>query len=242
MDQRLQSIIENFDTMKIEPDTPFKFHCTQCGKCCINREDILLNPLDLFKASKELRMTPQDFVNTYCDTYLGESSYMPIVRIRPRGSIKRCPLMKDRKCSIHKSKPTVCAMFPIGRVMRIEADKLNEKPIAADQIEFIYSDPGCGDNSELHTVREWLGAFDIPLQDEFFAKWQNTVLQLGPMIQKCITQFSEETVNRVITLAYVKLYLNYDTSNEFWPQFVENAEFIMALMKLMPDKRREYHV
>ena len=238
MDQRLQSIMDNFDRMKIEPDTPFKFHCTQCGKCCINREDILLNPLDLFRASKELGMTPLDFVEAYCETYLGESSRMPIVRILPRGSIKRCPLMKDRKCLIHKSKPTVCAMFPIGRVLRIEADKLAEMPIATDQIEFIFTNPGCGDNSESHTVREWLGAFGIPLQDEFFVKWQEVVLHLGPMIKKCIAQYSEETADRVITLCYVKLYLNYDTNEEFWPQFVENAEFIMTLMKLMPDKGR----
>lgn len=242
MDQRLQSIMDNFDRMKIEPDTPFKFHCTQCGKCCINREDILLNPLDIFRASKELGMIPQDFVKTYCDTYLGESSFMPIVRILPRGSIKRCPLMKDRKCSIHKAKPTVCAMFPIGRMMRIEADKLDDKAITADQIEFIFTNPGCGDNSESHTVREWLGAFGIPLQDEFFAKWQEVVLHLGPMIKKCIAQYSEETADRIITLSYIKLYLSYDTNAEFWPQFVENAEFIMALMKLMPDKRRKNHV
>ena len=242
MDQRIKEIVDNFDRMKIGLDTPFKFHCTQCGKCCINREDIMLTPFDLFRASKELEMIPKDFVETYCDTYLGESSHMPIVRIRPRGSIKRCPLMKDRKCSIHKSKPTVCAMFPIGRMLRIEADKLDEKPISADQTEYIFINPGCGDNSETHTVREWLGAFGIPLQDEFFAKWQEVVLHLGPMIEKCIDQFSEEIVEKVITLAFVRLYLDYDTSKEFWPQFIENSEFIMTLMKLMPDKRRKQHV
>lgn len=239
MDQRLKAIAENFDKMKIGPDTPFKFHCTQCGKCCINREDIMLNPFDLFRASKELEMTPQDFVKTYCDTYLGETSRIPIVRIQPRGTIKRCPLLKDRKCSIHNAKPTVCALFPIGRAFRIEAGKLDEKPIATDQIEYIFNAPHCGDNSETHTVREWLEAFGIPLQDEFFAKWQDVILHLGPSIQKCIDQFNEETVDRVITLCYVKLYLDYDTSKDFWPQFIENAGVIQKLIKLMPDERRD---
>lgn len=239
MDQRLKEIAENFDRMKIGLDTPFKFHCTQCGKCCINREDIMLNPFDLFRASKALGMTPQDFVKTYCDTYLGETSRIPIVRIQPRGTIKRCPLLKDRKCSIHNAKPTVCALFPIGRAFRIEAGKLDEKPIATDQIEYIFNDPHCGDNSETHTVREWLEAFGIPLQDEFFAKWQDVILHLGPSIQKCIDQFNEETVNRVLTLCYVKLYLDYDTSKDFWQQFVENAGVIQKLMELMPDERRD---
>lgn len=242
MDQRTQKLIDNYENMKIDMDTPFKFHCTQCGKCCINREDIILNPLDLFKASKALGMAPQDFVEAYCDTYLGESSHMPIVRIRPRGSIKRCPLMKDRKCSIHEAKPSVCAMFPVGRVLKREVSSSQENAVSAEEIEYIFINPDCGDNSETHTVREWFGTFGIPLKDEFFVKWYDIIFRLGPLIQKCIAQFSEETAERVITLVYIKLYLSYDTSKEFWPQFIENAEYIMALMKLMPDKGREKHV
>ena len=43
MDPRLKSIIDNFDAMKIGLDDTFHFGCRQCRKCCINREDILLN-------------------------------------------------------------------------------------------------------------------------------------------------------------------------------------------------------
>ena len=42
MDQRLQHIVEHYDEMCIGTDEHFRFHCKQCGKCCINREDILL--------------------------------------------------------------------------------------------------------------------------------------------------------------------------------------------------------
>ena len=40
MDQRLQHIVEHYDEMCIGTDEHFRFHCKQCGKCCINREDI----------------------------------------------------------------------------------------------------------------------------------------------------------------------------------------------------------
>lgn len=49
MDQRLQHIVEHYDEMCIGTDEHFRFHCKQCGKCCINREDILLNPKDLLQ-------------------------------------------------------------------------------------------------------------------------------------------------------------------------------------------------
>lgn len=121
-DPRLQHIAENFDSMKRDINDTFRFHCTQCGKCCINREDILMSPQDVFKAAQALQMTPHDFVQLYCECYLGSSSRMPIVRLQPRGSIKRCPLLKDRKCMIHDAKPAVCAMFPLGRAIRIDKE------------------------------------------------------------------------------------------------------------------------
>lgn len=41
MDQRLLHIAENLENMIIGPNEPFRFHCTQCGKCCEHREDIV---------------------------------------------------------------------------------------------------------------------------------------------------------------------------------------------------------
>ena len=49
MDNRLKEIADNLDKMKIGLDDTFKFNCTMCGKCCKNREDILLTPRDLQK-------------------------------------------------------------------------------------------------------------------------------------------------------------------------------------------------
>ena len=70
MDPRLQHISENFENITIGLDEPFQFHCTQCGKCCIHREDILLNPQDLFRIAKHLEQTPQDVVEKDVHWYL----------------------------------------------------------------------------------------------------------------------------------------------------------------------------
>ena len=108
MDKRLKEIVDNFDSMKIGVDEPFRFHCTMCGKCCINREDILLTPRDIYRMAKELQISPEELFKRYCETYIGHDSCIPIVRLKPHGSVKRCPLLKDRKCSVHKAKPGVC--------------------------------------------------------------------------------------------------------------------------------------
>ena len=236
MDERLQYIAEHLDAMTIGVDESFKFHCDMCGKCCINREDILLNAKDVYNMAKELQMEPVDMFKKYCETYIGESSRIPIVRIKPRGSIKRCPLMKEHKCSVHKAKPTVCAMFPIGRCRQMDASNRNAE-ISIGDIRYIFTDPGCGDDSETHTVREWLGDFGIPLEDEFFLAWNQMISELGTIFHKGEKVLSEEGMMAAWNLTFVKIYLDYDTSKEFMSQFKENAAEVLAVMRMMPTKK-----
>lgn len=168
MDGRLKDIVENLESMKIGLDEPFKFHCMMCGKCCIHREDILLSPKDIYNMAKELNLSAEDLFKQYCEVYIGSDSKVPIVRLKPRGSVKRCPLLKNRKCIVHKAKPTVCAMFPIGRCIVAANPKEGLKDIRQGQFQYIFSNPGCGDNSETYTVRKYLESFGIPIEDSFF--------------------------------------------------------------------------
>ena len=232
MDERLKNIVDNFEAMKIGVDEPFPFHCTMCGKCCINREDILLTPRDIYNMAKELGITTKELF----ETYIGCDSRMPIVRLKPRGSIRRCPLLKDRKCSVHKAKPAVCALFPIGRCLMFEKDSNPSEKIAASQIQYIFTNPGCGDNAETHTVREWLGEFGMSLEDEFFVQWQQAVMEFGQFFREAEKTASERIMELSWTAAFVGLYLHYETDQEFLPQFEQNVREITALLQMAPIK------
>ena len=236
MDNRLKDIAENLDRMTIGVDEPFKFNCDMCGKCCIHREDILLNAKDIFHMAKELQMEPAEMFQKYCETYIGGSSRIPIVRIKPRGPIMRCPLMKERKCSVHKAKPTVCAMFPIGRCIKMEADDKNPA-VSTNEITYIFTDPGCGDGSKTHTVREWLGEFGIPLEDEFFFAWNHLIAELGSIFRAGEQVLSERTMSAAWQLTFVKIYLDYDLGRDFMQQFKANAEEVLDIMRRMPAKK-----
>lgn len=91
-----------------------------------------------------------------------------IVRLKPRGSIKRCPLLRDRKCSVHNAKPTVCALFPLGRSIKLDAKETDPNAIERARIQYIINSIECGDRSEEHTVREWVESFGIPIHDNDF--------------------------------------------------------------------------
>ena len=151
-------------------------------------------------------------------------------------SIKRCPLMEEHKCSVNKAKPTVCAMFPIGRCIQMDAVNQNTE-INAGDIKYIFTDPGCGDDSETHTVREWLGEFGIPLEDEFFLAWNQMISERGTIFHRGEKVLSEEGMMAVWNLIFVKIYLDNDMNKEFLPQFKENAAEVLAVMRTMPTKK-----
>lgn len=231
MDQRLKDIADNLDAMKIGMDEPFSFHCTMCGKCCMDREDILLSPKDIYRMARELGMAPDDLFGQYCEAYIGQDSRIPIVRLKPREPARRCPLLKNRKCMVHNAKPVVCAMFPIGRCMVAENPKEGIGDFSKTRLEYIFVDPACGDKSETHTVREYLESFGIPAEgDGYFMKWHQTILRMGGIFREVEKAVSEKVMNTVWTAAFAAVYLNYETDKDFTPQFDRNTRRFFDMM------------
>lgn len=218
--------LNDYLNMRIGEDKKFLFHCTQCGACCRNRNDIILNPKDLFQIAEKMNSTPTEIALRYCDIYIGDSSRIPIIRLKSIGSDNRCPFLKNNKCSIHDVKPVICAMFPIGRIMTYETGK--EHP---NKYEYIFVNPGCGDNTEEHTVKEWLQNSGIPLQDDFFIQWSEITFELCQAI-KCLRDRIPETIKLELWNGLLNiLYFEYDLRLEFLPQFQRNADILLRSLQ-----------
>ena len=126
-----------------------------------------------------------------------------------------------------------------------EKDSNPSEKIAASQIQYIFTNPGCGDNAETHTVREWLGEFGMSLEDEFFVQWQEggmgiwgqlRVMEFGQFFREAEKTASERIMELSWTAAFVGLYLHYETDQEFLPQFEQNVREITALLQMAPIK------
>ena len=233
MDKRLKYIYDNLDKMKLGLDDTFKFNCTMCGKCCINRDDILLTPKDLFGLATALDLKIEDFILQYCEIYIGQSSKIPIVRLRPVGPTKRCPLLKGNRCSVHSFKPVVCALFPLGRCISFDNDKLRGGDFNEKDIQYFFQNPGCGDNRKEHTVREWLKDFDLSTEDKFFIKWQQIVAYLSQFVNEYESRLSEKILDDLENVFLVVLYLDYKQSDDFYTQFVQNTDTLVEKLEAL---------
>jgi len=228
-DARMQAIANDFETKKLGFDEKFSFHCTQCGACCINRDDILLTPKDVFHMAKELQMTQQDFVKKYCDVYAGPSSRMPLVRLQPSGKDQRCPLLQDRRCIVQSVKPTVCALFPLGRGMCFKEDQQE-----AFEFSYFLQEIDCGDCSEEFTVREWLTQFGMQPEDEFFMQWMPFVSRLSKFLCEAEKHCEQSIMERFWSYCLVILFFNYSMEEDFMHQFQQRMNSIIEFMDNAP--------
>lgn len=66
-------------------------------------------------------------------------------------------------------------MFPLGRYIAFGKDDFGKKELNCGEVKYLLQPIQCGDKSEIHTVREWFGDFDISLEDTAFVHWNQAM-------------------------------------------------------------------
>ena len=199
-------------------DDTFRFHCNECGQCCKNREDILLSPYDLYRIAGLLGLEPGLVIQDYCIWYIGQTSKLPVVAVNMKGPEKVCPFLEGSKCRIHAAKPTVCALFPLGRAGCEEG------------IRYIVQDTKYGTRDEEHTVREWLAEFNLEDSEAWFDEWQKALVPLTLRMRTIASSVSEKSLDMVAQGLLVALYVHYERGGDFMEQFRENVRKIDGLL------------
>ena len=219
--------IINASKHALKPGQTFRFHCTQCGDCCRHREDILLTPYDLFRIAGHLGITPGEVVKTCCEVYLGSSSHFPVVRLLPVGDEKACPFLKENRCSIHTSKPTVCALFPLGRAMQYGALEGDQER----KLFYILQDVNCGLRDQTHTVEEWLGAFELEGSEAWFLEWTDVLEKFVILLHQLEEMLSDKLMQMILNIALTEICLHYDQGVDFMQQFRGNSQKLLGVLQ-----------
>jgi hypothetical protein len=177
--------------------------------------------------SKELGVTHQELIKTYCKTFIGATTRILMIRLKPKQDTNVCPLFKDNRCIVHQNnaKPVMCALFPLGRILVVNENK----------VEYVFKSVSCGSTTTGRTVREWLDMSGIPVNDDFFITWHKIVREVMTWMrryddnegtkQELVRMFREEML--------IKLYIAYDTQDDFISQFTENTDYIFQLFETL---------
>ena len=102
--------------------------CTKCGRCCIDRGDISLTPLDVFNIANYLKISTKELIEKYCT--IGE---LMDVRINAVGPFRACAFLNMSKaeatsCKIYKVRPMACYLYPLKYYGIMNAFVIDDNP------------------------------------------------------------------------------------------------------------------
>ncbi len=99
-------------TTKLSTQSILPLTCSRSGTCCFGK-DVMLNPWELFRFSKEKKITPREFRDLYSE--FGGIQLRFDGKPDKKGQ-KACSQYVDNVgCSVHLGRPLACRLYPLGR-------------------------------------------------------------------------------------------------------------------------------
>lgn len=210
-----------FQKRELHPDDTFSFECSMCGDCCRNRQNpILLTGADTFRMSAELGISVEDMLLQNAEVYIGTDSHVPVFILKERldGS---CRLLRNGRCTVHRSKPAACALFPLGRYFD-----------GNDRSFHYFLNPLTCPNSikpgKTWTLNEWISYFRIKESEEMMASWNRL---LGGLVRVTNKMKKKEIDGDLLAVLLLVLYFGYETDKNYYQQIDANMDFAAAFFK-----------
>ena len=199
---------------ELKREDTFEFECKMCGNCCRNREEpILLTGPDVFRIAVAIKKSPYEVLLEYTNADIGESSHVPIIYLRERldGS---CRLMKNGKCSVQKSKPIVCALYPLGRIWNVKEERFY----------YFFNGDTCPDSwkpKKRWTLQEWLDEFDIEKTESWTIEWNKLLGDIALITAQMDISRIDNSIAGYLTDI---MYVSYEIDKPYIEQVRENRE------------------
>lgn len=184
--------------------------CEGCSDCCRTVGDtIILDPYDIYELQGGLKLTPEQMFQKGCFEFnLADGLILPNIRMTEEGV---CPFLNEEgRCSIHRFRPGLCRLFPLGRYYE------------GDRFWYYLQLYECPRPVKTKVkVEKWLGIPRIRQYEAYILDWHR-------YLTRCREQAdaSPEEMRKHIAMDLLqRFYLApYDVGTEFYAQFEERLE------------------
>ncbi|AGA33433.1 protein of unknown function UPF0153 [Thioalkalivibrio nitratireducens DSM 14787] len=99
-------------TGELSRTSAFSYECKACNRCCRDKK-IQLNPYELARLAFALELPVVELIERF--TMDGVH-----LQQRPKGT---CVFLGPRGCSVHRHRPLVCRLYPLGRIVNPEGER-----------------------------------------------------------------------------------------------------------------------
>ena len=190
--------------------------CAGCSSCCEDMgESILLDPLDIYQLTKALACDFQTLLQKEIELHVSDGMILPNLKMTAENV---CPFLNtERRCRIHKFRPGICRVFPLGRIY--EDGKL----------DYFLQTEGCvKENRSKIKVSKWLDTPELKKNQQYLIDWHT----FRKKIEEILAAMTDENQKKTVTMFILNtFYINaYNTETDFYPQFYVRLEKIQNVI------------
>ncbi|MDO5127537.1 MAG: YkgJ family cysteine cluster protein [Eubacteriales bacterium] len=174
--------------------------CSGCHKCCTGMgQSIILDPFDIWRmktCAYETRVSFETLIQTgKIELNLVDGLILPNLRMNENDA---CSFLNENgRCSIHAARPSVCRLFPLGRVY-------DENGFSY----FLQKDECAKEVRAKMKVKKWIDTDNIREQEIFVLAWHNFIRMTGSRMIALRERGTSEIMNEiaiyVLNTFYVK--------------------------------------
>lgn len=184
--------------------------CEGCSACCHGMGNtIVLDPLDIHRLSMELGKTFEEMINHQIELHVVDGMILPNLKMDGKG--EACVFLNDEgRCSIHRARPGICRLFPLGRYYENRG------------FQYFLQIHECKKQNRTKTkVKKWIDTPDLKQNQEFIAKWHFFLKDL----QEKVESSEDEKLRRSAALYVLnQFYVMGYEEGKFYEQFQERME------------------
>jgi len=181
--------------------------CAGCSACCRGMgESIILDPLDVFRITACLDRCFEEMLNNEFELNVVDGIILPNLKMNEESA---CPFLNEEgRCSVHKSRPGICRIFPLGRFYQDHDFKY-----------FLQTEECVKKNRTKVKVGKWVDVPDYNKNKEYLISWHYFLND----VEERMKERNDENFNKQCCLLILRLfYMNpYDYDRDFYEQFEE---------------------
>lgn len=192
--------------------------CEGCHACCEKMgESIVLDPFDVWQLCAATGKTFEELLQKELELHVVEGLILP--NLAMTGVEEQCAFLnKEGRCAIHKNRPGLCRVFPLGRIYEESGIRY-----------FLQQDACVKQERTKIKVSKWLDTPDGKKNQSFLLAWHGLRKEMEGRIKK---ETNEETV-KTIDLFVLNLFFvqPYDTA-DFYEQFdarMKQAQQVLSI-------------
>ena len=169
--------------------------CEGCSACCRGMgSSIILDPMDIWRFSQGIK---QDFAALMSagTIELGIVDGMILPNLKMDARTDACPFLDENgRCSVHRSRPGLCRLFPLGRYYEENGFRY-----------FIQIHECRKKDRGKVKIRKWLGIPDLKSYERYILKWHDFLNECEAALETL-----DEEKRRILTLYVLRSF--YETA------------------------------